>query len=256
VLLQLHQVCKSYGAMPVIRGLDLAVREGEFVGVIGPNGAGKTTAFNLIAGSLSCDSGEVRLDGANVTAMDAAARCQAGIGRTFQIPQPFGGMTVYENALVASTFGAGLRGKAASNKAGEVLERCGLEHRADRPAATLSLLERKRLELARSLATAPRLLLLDEVGGGLTDAEVGQLLELVSSIHASGVTVLWIEHIVHALVSVVQRLVVLTEGAMLADGKPHEVIASPVVRQTYLGDELAMEAEVAPLTQGGGRAAH
>ena len=242
--------------MPVIRGLDLAVHEGEFVGVIGPNGAGKTTAFGLIAGGLRCDAGTVRLDGRDVTGLDAAARCRRGIGRTFQIPQPFGGMTVFENALVASTYGAGLRGMAAGDRACEVLDRCGLTQRGDRPAATLSLLERKRLELARALATNPRLLLLDEVGGGLTDAEVTQLLALVASIHESGVTVLWIEHIVHALISVVRRLVVLTEGTLLADGNPHDVIASPIVRQSYLGDELEMEEQVPPLEQVAIHASH
>ncbi|MEJ7687622.1 MAG: ATP-binding cassette domain-containing protein [Variovorax sp.] len=255
MLLQLHQVRKSYGAVQVIRGLDLDVLEGEFVGVIGPNGAGKTTAFGLVAGSLACDSGEVRLDGANVSALDAAARCKAGIGRTFQIPQPFAGMTVYENALVASTFGAGLRGKAASLMARDVLERCALVHRADGQAGTLSLLDRKRLELARALATRPRLLLLDEVGGGLTDGEVSQLLDLVTSIHQSGVTVLWIEHIVHALVSVVKRLVVLSDGALLADGLPHEVLASSAVRQTYLGDKFSIGSEDV-LSQEVERAAH
>jgi len=256
MLLQLRQVRKSYGAVQVIHDLDLDVREAEFVGVIGPNGAGKTTAFGLIAGSLACDAGEVRLDGANVSALDAAARCRSGIGRTFQIPQPFAGMTVYENALVASSFGAGLRGKAACDKAREVLETCALADRADRPAATLSLLDRKRLELARALATQPRLLLLDEVGGGLTDPEVAQLLALVTSIHRSGVTILWIEHIVHALVSVVDRLVVLAEGAMLADGLPHEVLASRAVRQSYLGEELSFGADAAAPAQGAPHAAH
>ena len=245
MLLELRQVKKAYGAMPVIRGIDLKIDEGEFVGVIGPNGAGKTTAFGLIAGHMACDAGSVWLDGRDVTALDADARCRAGIGRTFQIPQPFVGMSVYENVLVAASYGAGLRGPAAEKVAREVLTRCGLASAGNAPAGTLSLLHRKRLELARALATGPRLLLIDEVGGGLTDPEVHELLALVREIHAQGITVLWIEHLVHALVSVAQRLVVLTEGKVLADGAPQEVIASRLVRDTYLGSELALEAEAA-----------
>jgi branched-chain amino acid transport system ATP-binding protein len=241
VLLELFQVRKSYRDMLVIRGLDLAVREGELVGVIGPNGAGKTTAFGLIAGGLACDAGQVRLDGQDVTALGADARCRAGIARTFQIPQPFQAMTVYENALIGASFGAGLHGSAASRAARDAIESCGLGAVANRPAGTLALLQRKRLELARAIATRPRLLLLDEIGGGLTDAEVHELLKLVRSLHASGITVLWIEHLVHALVSVAQRLIVLADGALLADGAPAEVIGSSLVRQIYLGDELAVQ---------------
>ncbi len=238
MLLQLRQVTKSYGAMQVIRGLDLSVREGEFVGVIGPNGAGKTTAFGLIAGHLACDSGSVCLDGRNVTAMGADERCRAGVGRTFQIPQPFGGLSVFENVLVAALHGARLRGSAAEQATRRTLERCGLVGVANLQAARLTLLQRKRLELARALATGPRVLLLDEVGGGLTDSELNELLDLVQDIHAEGVTVLWIEHLVHALVQVARRLVVLSEGALLADGPPAEVLASKLVRDTYLGAEL------------------
>jgi branched-chain amino acid transport system ATP-binding protein len=225
--------------MLVIRGLDLAVREGELVGVIGPNGAGKTTAFGLVAGGLACDAGQVLLDGRDVTALGADARCRAGIARTFQIPQPFQAMTVYENALVGASFGARLRGLAAQRAARDAVESCGLGGVADRLAGSLGLLQRKRLELARAIATRPRLLLLDEIGGGLTDAEAHELLVLVGRLHAGGVTVLWIEHLVHALVSVVRRLVVLADGALLADGVPADVVASPQVRQVYLGDELA-----------------
>ena len=249
MLLEVKGLHKAYGSTAVIRGLDLQVAEGEFVGVIGPNGAGKTTAFGLIAGHLRCDSGMVRLDGRDVTALSADERCRVGIGRTFQIPQPFGGMTVYENALVAASYGAGLRGAAARAAAREALERCGLLALGDAPAASLRLLQRKRLEVARALATGPRVLLLDEVGGGLTDAEVHELLDLVKDVHARGVTVLWIEHLVHALVSVARRLIVLTEGRLLADGAPQDVITSREVRESYLGSELDMEAEVA-------RAAH
>jgi branched-chain amino acid transport system ATP-binding protein len=243
MLLEVKEVYKSYGSTPVIRGLNLSVNAGEFVGVIGPNGAGKTTAFGLIAGHLKCDAGSVWFNGSNVTAAGASVRCKAGMGRTFQIPQPFGGMTTYENALVAACFGASLSTEQAQQLAYESVLRCGLGTVADAPAASLGLLQRKRLELARALATSPKLLLLDEVGGGLTDAEVRQLLELVVEIHLRGVTVLWIEHLVHSLVSVVQRLVVLTDGVVLADGNPQTVMRSNLVRETYLGGELNPQTE-------------
>ncbi len=245
MLLELRDVRKNYGKVPVIRGLDLKIDQGEFVGVIGPNGAGKTTAFGLVAGSLACDAGTVWLDGENITRLDATARCRAGIGRTFQIPRPFQGMTAYENALVGANFGGGLRAAAAREAARDAIEACGLAPVADVAAARLTLLQRKRLELARAMATRPRLLLLDEVGGGLTDAEVHELLALVCQLHQRGITVVWIEHLVHALVSVVRRLVVLADGALLADGAPKDVIAEPAVRQRYLGDELELDSAAA-----------
>ena len=242
MLLELRQVRKHYDDMLVIPGLSLSVEEGEFVGVIGPNGAGKSTVFGLISGSLRCDGGQVWMDGTDVTALNADRRCRAGIGRTFQIPQPFQGMTAYENALVASTFGAGLHGREAATLARSALDQCGLIQVADTLASGLTLLQRKRLELARAIATRPRLLLLDEVAGGLTDAEVGQLLQLIVSIHQSGVTVLWIEHLVHALVSAADRLVVLAAGAILSDGCPTAVMGDQNVRDTYLGSDLEEDA--------------
>lgn len=241
MLLELRQVTKRYGDMLVIPGLSLAIEEGQFVGVIGPNGAGKSTAFGLISGGHRCDSGQVLLDGQDVTALEANARCRAGIGRTFQIPQPFEGMTAYENALVAATFGANLRGREAQALARHALEQSGLDAVANKSAGGLPLLQRKRLELARAIATRPRLLLLDEVAGGLTDAEVHQLLDLIVSIHQSGVTVLWIEHLVHALVKAADRLVVLAEGAVISDGAPSEVMSSQLVRDTYLGSDMDEE---------------
>ena len=219
--------------------------EGEFVGVIGPNGAGKTTLFGLVAGDLRCDSGRVLLDGHDVTPLRAEQRCRAGIGRTFQVPQPFQNLSVYENVLVAAVHGAGLGATEAAGQALRCIERCGLDAAGDAIAGTLPLLQRKRLELARALATRPRLLLLDEVAGGLTDAEMVQLVALVKSIHAEGAAILWIEHLVHALVSAAQRLVVLTDGSVLADGEPQAVIRSQLVRETYLGAELELESDAA-----------
>lgn len=241
MLLQLHGVCKSYGATPVLRNIDLSVQAGEFVGVIGPNGAGKTTLFGAIAGNLACDSGRIDLEGHDLTRQRAQQRCRSGIARTFQIPQPFESLTVYENALVGATFGAELEGQEASAAAMAALRRCGLLRVGDHPAATLGLLQRKRLELARALATQPRLLLLDEVAGGLTDREMVDLVQLVLELHAEGVTVLWIEHLVHALVPVAQRLVVLAEGQVLADGPPATVISNPQVRETYLGTDFDVD---------------
>jgi branched-chain amino acid transport system ATP-binding protein len=224
--------------MLVIPELTLSVEAGEFVGVIGPNGAGKTTLFGLISGNLTSNSGSVLLDGKDITALGADARCRAGIGRTFQIPQPFEGLSTYENALVAATFGAGLRGRDAELRAVDALAQCGLESLGDQLAGRLTLLQRKRLELARAIAIEPRLLLLDEVAGGLTDSEVGELLTLVKSIHRSGVTVIWIEHLVHALVSVAGRLLVLAEGRLVGDGKPDALLRDQQVRDLYLGSEL------------------
>jgi branched-chain amino acid transport system ATP-binding protein len=240
-LLELRHVSKRYRDMVVIPDLTVAVEVGDFVGVIGPNGAGKTTLFGLIAGNLLCDGGQIYFDGQDVTRLSADARCRIGIGRTFQIPQPFHGMTVFENALVAATFGAGLPGRRAELRAREALSRCGLEGLGDVPAGRLALLQRKRLELSRALATEPRLLLLDEVAGGLTDAEVSELVELVLAIHKTGVTVLWIEHLMHALVSSADRMLVLAEGRLLGDGGPRSILKSREVRDVYLGSELDEE---------------
>lgn len=237
-LLELRGVSKRFRDMVVIPDLTLSVNAGEFVGVIGPNGAGKTTLFGLISGTLASDTGHVALDGLDLTSFGADARCRAGIGRTFQVPQPFLGLTVYENALVAATFGGELSGSDAEAAAVEAIHQCGLEVFGDRPAGSLTLLQRKRLELARAIATGPRLLLLDEVAGGLTDGEVGELLALVSAIHRSGVTVIWIEHLVHALVSVAQRMLVLAEGKLIGDGTPEAMLRDREVRDVYLGSEL------------------
>ncbi len=241
MLLELRDATKRYGDMVVIPKLSLSVADGEFIGVIGPNGAGKSTMFGLISGSTRCDSGSVFLDGIDVTTLDAAQRCRAGIGRTFQIPQPFEGMTAYENALVAATFGSSGNGSAAQELAVDAIERCGLGPVANKLAGTLTLLQRKRLELARAIATQPRLLLLDEVAGGLTDGEMQQLLQLIVTIHQSGVTVLWIEHLVHALVSAADRLVVLASGAVICDGDPRSVMDDQTVRDTYLGSDIGEE---------------
>src|SRR5580693_8953733 len=223
-LLELEGVTKSFGRVVVADNLTFTIGGGDIVGIVGPNGAGKTSLFGLIAGDLAPASGEIRFGGAQVTRLNPAARCRLGIGRTFQVPRPFGEMTVFENVLVAVQQGAGLRRRASYAAAAGVLERTGLTAEANFPAERLGLLQRKRLELARALASGPRLLLLDEVAGGLTDPEVAQLV--------------WIEHVVRALTAAVERLVCLAAGSFIGDGSPAEVLANPAVREVFLGTEV------------------
>jgi len=234
----MEEVRLRFGALQVVDDLSVQLEEGEAVGVVGPNGAGKTTMLNLLAGQLRPDSGRVRFDGRDVTALGARRRCQLGIARTYQIPQPFPGMTLFENALVGATFGSPGRADAEAAAAAVAgLERTGLLDRANRQAGSLTLLERKRLELARALATGPRVLLLDEIAGGLTEPEVHELVAVVGELRSAGVSILWIEHIVHALVRVVDRLVAVDFGRKLIEGRPEAVLASPEVRDVYLGAE-------------------
>jgi branched-chain amino acid transport system ATP-binding protein len=213
------------------------VAEREAVGVIGPNGAGKTTALNVMAGRLRPDRGAVLFDGREVTAMPAHARCRAGIALTHQIPHPFEAMTVFENVLVGATQGGGRAEREAYADCLATLEQVGLTARANTLAGALALLDRKRLELARALATRPRVLLLDEIAGGLTEPEVLALVGVIRAVRARGVAIVWIEHIVHALRSVVDRLVAIDFGRTLMDGAPDAVMASPDVQRVYLGIE-------------------
>jgi branched-chain amino acid transport system ATP-binding protein len=214
------------------------VDEREAIGVIGPNGAGKTTALSVMAGRLRPDRGRVVFDGRDVTALRAPARCRAGIALTHQIPHPFEAMTVFENALVGATYGGGRTERDAYAGCMDALERSGLAARANTRAGALPLLDRKRLELARALATRPRVLLLDEIAGGLTEPEVLALVEVIRDVRAEGVAIVWIEHIVHALRSVVDRLVAIDFGRSVMDGPPEAVIASPDVRRVYLGIDV------------------
>ena len=234
-LLQLAGLCKSFGALRVIDNLALDIAEGEVVGILGPNGAGKSTMFGLIAGELRPSAGSIRFLDRDITALPAHARCRLGIGRSYQIPRPFGHMTVFENLLVGAAFGA-RRGETASYAlCVDILDRTGLAGKANSAARTLTLLERKRLELARALATAPRILLLDEIAGGLTESECGELIQTIKAVHAAGTTIVWIEHVVHALLAVVERLVVIDFGRKLADGEPEAVLRNPAVQAVYMG---------------------
>ncbi len=237
-LLELDQVTKRFGRVVVAEDLSLAVGPGEVVGIVGPNGAGKTSLFGLISGDLHPGAGEVRFGGRTVTKLDAAARCRLGIGRTYQVPRPFGDMTVFENLLIAAQQGGGLRRRASYAAAIDALDRCGMPSQANVPADRLGLLQRKRLELARALATQPTLLLLDEVAGGLTDPEVAELVEIVRGINDAGIAVIWIEHVVRALTAVVSRLICLAGGRFVGDGDPAAVLAEPAVREVFLGTDV------------------
>jgi branched-chain amino acid transport system ATP-binding protein len=237
MLLELQGVSKSFGSVVAADNVELSVTAGEALGIVGPNGAGKTTLFNLIAGGVSPDAGTIRLDGKDVTRTRPHQRCIAGIGRSYQIPQPFENLTVFENLLVGAVYGRGQRERDVTAACGDILDRTHLLQRANVPAGSLTLLERKRLEMARALATGPRLLLLDEIAGGLTEGECLELVGTIQSIHAGGTTIVWIEHVVHALLAVVGRLVVLNFGRKIAEGHPRTVMNSPEVRQIYMGIE-------------------
>jgi branched-chain amino acid transport system ATP-binding protein len=237
LILSLSGLVKSFGALTVTDDLSLDVAAGAAVGIIGPNGAGKSTLFNLITGDVKPDAGSIRFLGQEIAGMPAHRRAALGIGRSYQIPLPFDGMSVLENLLVGALFAGRARIAAPRAHCLEVLQTCGLAAKADMPAGALSLLERKRLELARALATKPALLLLDEIAGGLTDPEAEQLVATITSIYAGGVTIVWIEHVLHALLPAISRLVVLSAGRLLADGAPQAVMALPAVRAVYLGIE-------------------
>ena len=234
-LLDVENLAKSFGSLQVINSFFLHLEEGEALGIIGPNGAGKSTLFNLITGTLSSDHGAITYDGRDITRASAFDRCRAGISRSYQIPHPFGGMTVFENLLVGAAFGGGDGEAESTDHCAAILERTGLASKANALAGSLTLLERKRLELARALATKPRVLLLDEIAGGLTEPEVVDLVATINDIRAENMSIIWIEHIVHALLSVVDRLIVINFGEKLDDGDPEAVINSPEVQKVYMG---------------------
>jgi branched-chain amino acid transport system ATP-binding protein len=225
----------SYGKLQVLDSVDFNLARSEAVGIVGPNGAGKTTLLNALAGSVTPTQGRVELLGENVTSLRPEGRCRKGIGRAFQIPRPFGGMTVLENVLVGASYGAQLPKADRFERSLEVLELCGLTTVANRRAEDLGLLGRKRLEMARALATNPTVLLLDEIGGGLTDAEADELVVMIQAVQRQQVSIVWIEHIVHVLLRVVDRLVAMDGGKVIADGDPQEVLRNATVVDAYLG---------------------
>ena len=235
VILDSAGIYKTFGALTVLDNVNFSVGANEAVGIVGPNGAGKTTLLSVLAGGLPASGGIVRFRGADVSAIDASERSRLGIAKTHQVPRPFGGMTVFENVFVAATHGGGHRGAAAYRSCMDSLELCDMLHVANRRAETLGLLDRKRLELARVLATDPVVVLLDEIGGGLTDEEAVQLVETIREMRRRGMSIVWIEHIVHVLPQVVERLVCMGSGRIIADGDPKKVMSDPVVVDAYLG---------------------
>ena len=234
-MLEVRGLSKRFGNVVTAEDVTFDVKEGTALGIVGPNGAGKSTLLSLITGVLPSDSGTIAFDGRNITSESAASRTKAGIARSFQIPRPFIDMSVFENVYVGATFGGGFHGQIGYEAAVRALETTGLMHLSEKPAGQLRLLDRKRLELARALATNPRLILLDEIAGGLTEKELPPLIDLIRGLRDSGVTVVWIEHIVHALTAVVDELMCLALGRVLAIGDPQEVMRSPEVIEVYLG---------------------
>lgn len=237
-VLELDGVAKSFGQVSILTDVSFSLARGETVGVVGPNGAGKSTMLSVVTGVERATAGRVLFEGADIAHDSTARRTRSGIARSFQIPRPFKDLTVFENALVGAHRGGGMRGRLAHVAAGDAIEMAGMTHLANQAAGSLSLLNRKRLELARALATQPCLLLLDEIAGGLTEAETDVLVETILSLKSSGMTMVWIEHVVHALTRVVDRLLCLASGTVLADGEPAAVLASREVREVYLGSAV------------------
>ncbi|ESZ42143.1 ABC transporter ATP-binding protein [Mesorhizobium sp. L2C066B000] len=226
---------KRFGALVVLDDIDFAMNGDEAVGIVGPNGAGKTTLLSILSGAFPPSAGTVAFNGGDVTALPATQRCRLGLVRTHQVPKPFSGMTTFENAFVAASHGAGLARDEAYEEALEALKLCGMMGVANRRAETLGLLDRKRLELARALAARPTLLLLDEIGGGLTDGEASELVDTIKELRRRKIGIVWIEHIVHILLQVAERLICMDAGKIIADGEPQAVMADPEVVRAYLG---------------------
>jgi branched-chain amino acid transport system ATP-binding protein len=233
-VLKAEGLSRSFGSIVVAENLTLSVDKAECLGIIGPNGAGKTSVFNILAGVIRPQSGTITLNGIDVTRQSQYERTRLGVGRTYQVPQPFGQLTAYENVLTATTFGGRRRGREAGEAAFAILHRTGLAARANILAGALPLLDRKRLELARAMALEPRLLLLDEIAGGLTEAEVGQLVELILSLKPD-LAIVWIEHVTHALSAVADRVVAINAGKKIAEGTPADVMADAAVQEIYMG---------------------
>jgi branched-chain amino acid transport system ATP-binding protein len=241
-ILEITDLSKRFGSVVTADGLSFSLEQGSALGVVGPNGAGKSTLLSMITGLLAPDGGTIRYDGRDLHRVAPGRRAELGIARSFQIPRPFVDMTVFENVYVGAAFGGQQRGAAGHAQAAEALERSGLADQANVPAGKLRLLDRKRLELARALATRPKLILLDEIAGGLTEKELPPLIDMIKELRAAGVTVIWIEHIVHALLQVVDELMCLAQGKILAIGDPQAVMASPEVIEVYLGSTLDLGA--------------
>ena len=234
-ILEFSHVNAGYGRVQILNDLSFSVNKGQVFGVIGPNGSGKTTMFNALLGLIVPGSGKIIFDNIDITRFSANTRCKMGLGRTFQIPRPFENMSLYENILVAAVHGGAHRERAAKGVALESLKQTGLYDKREIRAGELTLLDRKRLEIARALGTSPKLLLLDEVAAGLTEAEVKQIMELVADLKAAGHSIIWIEHIIETMVGSTDYLMCMAQGACVAIGEPREVIGSAEVQRLYLG---------------------
>lgn len=234
-ILTFKNVNAGYGRVQILNDLSFEVKKGEVYGVIGPNGCGKTTMFNALIGLIVPTKGEIIFDGKNVTKMKANARCQMGIGRTYQVPRPFEGMSVFENVLVAAVHGAGHGEKEARKVALDALHLTDLYEKREIRAGELTLLDRKRLEIARALGTEPKLLLLDEVAAGLTEAEVQDVMKMVANLKAAGYSIIWIEHVIETMVKSTDTLMCMAQGHNLTVGNPLEVMNSKLVEEVYLG---------------------
>ena len=237
-LLAANGIHKRFGALVVLDDVDFSVAPNEAVGIVGPNGAGKTTLLSIFSGAQPPASGVVIYRDRVVTQLESAARCRLGIVRTHQVPRPFGGMTVFENVFVAAANGGGFDRVEAYDRVVDALALCGMNNVANRRAETLGLLDRKRLELARALGANPGLLLLDEIGGGLTDLEASELVAAIQELRRRKIAIVWIEHIVHILLQVVERLVCMDAGRVIANGEPRAVMANPAVVEAYLGGDV------------------
>lgn len=234
-IISFENVCSGYERIRILNNLSFDVVEGEVFGVIGPNGCGKTTMLNTLVGLIRIDGGSIIYNGRDISGMPPFARCEMGIGRTFQVPRPFEGMTVLDNVLVASVHGAKHSIKTGERLSMECLERVGLEDKASLRAGQLTLLDRKKLEIARALGTEPRLLLLDEVAAGLTELEVEAVIRLVEGLKRDNLTIIWIEHIIETMVRATDRLMCMAEGRNVIVGRPEDVISSSIVEELYLG---------------------
>jgi branched-chain amino acid transport system ATP-binding protein len=226
---------KQYGALVVLADVRLDIAHGQTLGIVGPNGAGKTTLLSVLSGAQAPNAGSIRFKGGDVTGLSAASRCRLGLARTHQIPRPFAGMSVFENVFVAASQAGAVAQAEAYDIAVDSLTLCGMLRLGNRPAETLGLLDRKRLELARAVATRPALLLLDEIGGGLTDAEATELVAAIRELRRRAISIVWIEHIVHVLLEVAERLICMDAGRIIADGEPQAVLGNAEVIAAYLG---------------------
>ncbi len=227
----------SFGSNEVLKSVNFTLYEHEVLGVIGPNGAGKTVMLNILTGILRPTKGTVTYQGKDITGEDVTKRCKSGIGRTFQVPRPFEKMTVFENIMVGGVYGGGMSEKQAKVKAHEVGEVIGLQDKLTWFGGKLGLLDRKRLEIGRALATEPKILLLDEVGGGLTESEVGMIISLVKTVRDQGISVIWIEHIIRTMLEGTDRVLLLAEGVDVTCGPPLDVMNSQAVKDVYMGGE-------------------